>query len=43
MRNSRRDSRKGDKMLDKYLGPYEVVEVKNKGLYEIKNLKTGKI
>ena len=42
MRNSRRDSRKGDKMLDKYLGPYEVVEVKNKGLYEIKNLKTGK-
>ena len=42
MRNSRGDSRKGDKMLDKYLGPYEVVEVKNKGLYEIKNLKTGK-
>ena len=26
-------------MLNKYLGPYEVVEVKTKG---IKNIKTGK-
>ena len=42
MRNSRRDSRKGDKILDKYLGPYEVVEVKNKGIYHLKNVKTGK-
>ena len=29
-------------MLDKYLGPYEVVEVKNKGIYHLKNVKTGK-
>ena len=42
IRNSRRDSRKGDKMLDKYLGPYEVVEVKNNGIYSLKNIKTGK-
>ena len=42
MQNSRRESRKGDKMLDKYLGPYEVAEVRNKGIYCLKNIKTGK-
>ena len=42
MRNSRRDSRKGDLMLDKYLGPYEFVEVKNKGIYCLKSIKTEK-
>ena len=34
----RRDSRKGDKMLDEYLGPYEVVEDKQKGIYCLKNI-----
>ena len=29
-------------MLDKYLGPHEVVEVKNNGIYRLKNIKTGK-
>ena len=38
----RRDSRKGDKMLDKYLGTHEVVEVKNNGIYHLKNIKTEK-
>lgn len=27
-----RDSRKGDKIIDKYLGPYEVLVVKEKGI-----------
>ena len=42
MWNSRRDSRKGGKRLNKYLGPYEIVEVTNKGIYRLKNIKTGK-
>ena len=37
LRNSRRDSKKGDKMQQKWLGPYTVVASLGKGLYRIKN------
>ncbi len=30
LRNSRHDSRKGDKMVPKWLGPYEIVDLKDK-------------
>ena len=29
-------------MLDKYLGPHEVVEIKSNGIYHLKNIKTRK-
>ena len=31
LRNSKQDSEKGDKMTNKWLGPYKIAEVKDKG------------
>ena len=41
MRNSAREAKKGDKMKPRWLGPYKVHEVLEKGLYRISNPKTG--
>ena len=35
--NSKRDTKKGDKMEPKWLGPYVVVSNSSKGIYRIKN------
>ena len=37
LRNSRRDSKKGDKMKPKWLGPYIIVESLGKSRYRLKN------
>ena len=43
LRNSKRDSKKGDKMTNKWLGPYETFEVKDKGNYRLRNPSTKNI
>lgn len=43
LRNSKRDSKMGDKMTNKWLGPYEIAEVKNKGNYRLRNPSTNNI
>ena len=43
LRNSKRDSKKGDKMTNKWLGPYEIAEVKDKGNYRLRNPSTKNI
>ena len=39
MRNSQRDSKKGDKLKARWLGPYKVHEALGKGVYRLENLK----
>lgn len=39
MRNSQRDSKKGDKLKARWLGPYKVHEALDKGVYRLENLK----
>ena len=43
LRNSARDSKKGDKLKPRWLGPYKVHKCLEKGLYRISNLKTGTV
>ncbi|KAL5477308.1 hypothetical protein EMCRGX_G024090 [Ephydatia muelleri] len=42
MRNSAKDSKKGDKMAQRWLGPYKVVQILEKGVYKQQNPSTGK-
>lgn len=42
LRNSRKDSKKGDKMEEKWTGPYTIEEDTGKGSYRLKN-KSGTI
>ncbi len=42
LRNSARDSRKGDKLVQRWLGPYMIVEDIGKGRYLLKNTASGK-
>ena len=41
LKNSAKESKKGDKMKPRWLGPYKVVECLDKGVMEIANPKTG--
>ncbi len=43
LRNSRRDTKKGDKMKPKWLGPYVVVSPVGNGTYRLKNPSTHKV
>ena len=43
IRNSRRDGRKGDKLQQRFIGPYKVAESLGKGTYRLQNAKTGRI
>ena len=43
LRNSARDSRKGDKLNKRWLGPYRVEEVLGKGVYLLANPNTGRV
>ena len=43
LRNSKRDTKKGDKMQPKWLGPYVVVSSTGKGVYRIKNPSSEKV
>lgn len=40
LRNSKRDTKKGDKMHPKWMGPYAIVSSLGKGLYRIRNCST---
>ena len=42
LRNSAQDERKGGKLQERWLGPYIIVEFIGKGVYKIKNPKTGR-
>ena len=42
-RNSKRDTKKGDKMEPKWLGPYEVVSKSGKGVYRINNPRSQQV
>lgn len=42
LRNSAKDSRKGDKLVHRWLGPYEIVNSIGKGRYVLKNTASGK-
>ena len=42
MRNSARDSRKGDKLAKRWLGPYRIQADIGKGIYRLQNPTTGK-
>ena len=41
MRNSARESKKGDKMKPRWLGPYTIEESLGKGVYRVSNVATG--
>lgn len=43
VRNSKRDSKKGDKMQQKWLGPYAIVSKMGNDLYQIKKTSTNKV
>lgn len=43
VRNSARDGRKGDKLSKRWLGPYSVNANLGKGVFQIANIKTGKV
>ena len=43
LRNSKRDTKKGDKIQPKWLGPYTIVSSSGKDLYQIKNRSTEKV
>ena len=42
LRNSKKDGRKGDKLVKRWLGPYQVEEVLEKGVYKLSNPTSGK-
>lgn len=41
LKNSQRESKKGDKMKSRWLGPYLIHEVLGKGVYRLSNPETG--
>lgn len=43
LRNSARDGRKGGKLVERWLGPYEVNEHIGKGVYRLQKRYTGRI
>ena len=43
LRNSARDGRKGDKLAQRWLGPYRIEEHIGKGVYRLVNPATGRI
>ena len=43
LRNSKRESKKGDKMQPKWRGPYIIVDIIGKGLYSLKNPNTNQV
>ena len=43
LKNSARDSRKGDKLKPRWKGPYKVHADLGKGVYTLYNEKTGKV
>ena len=43
LRNSARDSRKGDKLAERWLGPYKVKEHLGKDVYRLQNPNTHRI
>ena len=43
IRNSARESKKGDKMKAHWLGPYAIEESLGKGVYRVSNITTGLI
>ena len=43
LRNSARDGRKGDKLAQRWLGPYQIEEHMGKGVYRLKNPSTSRI
>ena len=40
LRNSKRDTKKGDKMQDKWTGTYQVVSINKKGVCHLQNLQS---
>lgn len=43
LKNSRRETKKGDKMQPRWLGPYIIHADLGKGVYKITNPETGKV
>lgn len=43
LRNSARDGRKGDKLAQRWLGPYEIHRDIGKGRYILENPTSGKV
>ena len=43
LKNSRKESRKGDKLAPRWVGPYTIHESLGKGVYRLSNPKTGLI
>ena len=43
LRNSAQDGRKGGKLQQRWLGPYEIAEFVGKGVYKLINPKSGRI
>lgn len=43
LRNSARDGRKGDKLAARWLGPYKIEAVLEKGVYRLSNPTSGRI
>ena len=43
LKNSKRDLKKGDKMMNKWLGPYQIAKAKEKGNYQLLNPSTNVI
>ena len=43
VKNSRKESKKGDKLMPRWLGPYKIHEVLNKGTFKICNPSSGKV
>ena len=41
LKNSKKESRKGDKLAPRWVGPYSIHESLGKGVYRLSNLKTG--
>jgi hypothetical protein len=42
LKNSKKESKKGDKLKPRYLGPYTVEDTLGKGVYIISNPTTGR-
>eukprot|EP00731_Ephydatia_muelleri_P038191 Em0675g4a len=43
LRNSARDTKKGDKLKPRWMGPYCIHTVNDKGVYTLRNARTGKV
>ena len=41
LRNSARDSKKGDKLVQRWIGPYKIMENIGKSRYRLKNSASG--